>query len=125
MSLKHEFEPLATSEDNQPGTDDSAEVERKYWKNVSIRPPLYGADIHGSLFDKTCKGWNLRNLDTMLSQMLLKAGHDLPGVTSPYLYFGTWRSTFAWHVEDMDLYSVNYLHYGANKHWWVKINPSS
>lgn len=30
-------------------------VERKYWRTVGMRPPLYGADIHASLFHKDCK----------------------------------------------------------------------
>ena len=55
MSLKETFQPHAMSEDNQPGTSDPAEVERKYWRTVGIRPPLYGADIHFSLFDEKCK----------------------------------------------------------------------
>ena len=58
----------------------------------------------GSLFDEKCNGWNIRKLNTMLSRTLHAKGHTLPGVTTPYLYFGMWRSTFAWHTEDFDLY---------------------
>ena len=82
--------------------------------------PLYGADIPGSLWDRDAPGpaWSVRHLDTMLRRTLRRTGHAIPGVTEPYLYFGSFRALFAWHTEDMDLYSVNYLHAGSPKVWY-------
>ncbi|EFJ44031.1 Jumonji domain-containing protein [Volvox carteri f. nagariensis] len=127
MSLSRDFRPQALAPENlPPPASGPGDLERKYWKNVTLRPPLYGADVLGSLFDPDCeaRGWNLRRLDTVLTRVLDAAGQSVPGVSEPYLYFGTWRSTFAWHTEDVDLYSVNYLHFGAPKQWYC-IPPCS
>ena len=43
---------------------------------------------------------------------------EIPGVTAPMLYFGMLYATFAWHVEDHNLYSINYHHLGASKTWY-------
>lgn len=34
-----------------PHYDDFDELERKYWKNVTFNPPIYGADVGGSLYN--------------------------------------------------------------------------
>ena len=54
-----------------------------------------------------------------LTRLLPSSSKSLPGVNTPYLYFGMWRATFAWHVEDMDLFSINYIHVGAPKLWYA------
>lgn len=30
---------------------DFDELERKFWKNLTFNPPLYGADVSGTLYD--------------------------------------------------------------------------
>jgi histone demethylase JARID1 len=42
----------------------------------------------------------------------------LSGLTIPWMYFGMLYATFCWHVEDLYLYSVNYMHYGQPKIWY-------
>eukprot|EP01042_Synura_sphagnicola_P029617 gene29617-38193_t len=99
---------------------DYAERERRFWKyilgNSGFGVPMYGADVPGTLFDGTEShpSWNLNHLDHMLQELPM----ILPGVNTTMLYIGSWRAMFAFHVEDMDLYSINYLHFGAPKSWY-------
>ncbi|KAL2806952.1 lysine-specific demethylase 4E, partial [Daubentonia madagascariensis] len=95
------------------------DLERKYWKNRLYDSPIYGADVSGSLFDENTKQWNLRHLGTILDLLEQECGVVIEGVNTPYLYFGMWKTTFAWHTEDMDLYSINYLHFGEPKTWYA------
>ena len=90
------------------------ELERSYWKSITYNSPLYGADMPGSLFDDTTTTWNVAKLENLLDVL----GQKVPGVNTAYLYLGMWKSTFAWHLEDVDLYSINYIHFGAPKQWY-------
>lgn len=115
-----EFKKLAESKKYMsPIHFDYAELERKYWKNISYNPPIYGADVSGSIYDPGVKEFNIQHLNTILD--LVKEEYDIQieGVNTAYLYFGMWKTTFAWHTEDMDLYSINYLHFGSPKSWYV------
>ncbi|KAI0366449.1 hypothetical protein BV20DRAFT_971775 [Pilatotrama ljubarskyi] len=96
------------------------ELERRYWRNCGFgKPAWYGADMQGSLFTDETTSWNVAHLPSALSRLLPASNKGLPGVNTPYLYFGMWRATFAWHVEDMDLFSINYIHFGAPKFWYA------
>ena len=52
---------------------------------------MYGADGSGSLFDESNKEWNVAALDDLL--MRINPHMPMPGVNTPYLYFGMWRAT--------------------------------
>nr|XP_061797327.1 lysine-specific demethylase 4A-like [Nerophis lumbriciformis] len=114
-----EFRKIANSDKFcSPHYDDFDELERKYWKNVTFNPPIYGADVSGSLYNPEVKEWNICCLNTILDTVESESGITIEGVNTPYLYFGMWKTTFAWHTEDMDLYSINYLHFGEPKSWY-------
>jgi jumonji domain-containing protein 2 len=120
-SIQKEFKVRAGAAENQPSQaalKDNSLLEREFWKNITTSPPVYCADIPGTLFDRNIKGWQMSDLNTILTRTLRKNGSNIPGVSSAYLYFGMWRSLFAWHTEDADLYSLNYLHFGAPKFWY-------
>jgi hypothetical protein len=103
------------------------ELERRFWKRLgpTMQPPLYGADMEGTLFSKDddCHGFNVSKLHSCLQLLLMDQddsnGGGIPGVTTPYLYFGMWASVFCAHTEDMNLLSINYLHAGAPKVWYA------
>jgi hypothetical protein len=128
--------PPGSSEEDYRSPEFVAGLERLFWRGCGLgKPAMYGADLPGSLFShnigsslvansaasarfKKNKGvdgpipWDVSNLPSALTR-LLPRGMKIPGVNTPYLYFGMWRATFAWHVEDMDLFSINYIHWGV------------
>lgn len=128
--------PPGTTPDDYT-TEFCQKLERQYWRNSGLgRPAWYGADMQGtfqsvttntrlkclhqgSLYTDETKIWNVAHLPSFLSRILPSSSKGLPGVNLPYLYFGMWRATFAWHVEDMDLFSINYIHFGAPKFWYA------
>jgi [histone H3]-trimethyl-L-lysine9/36 demethylase len=96
---------------------DSATIEAEFWKKLTYgEPSMYGADMVGSLFEKDLDCWNLDRLDTILQRLLVE--EKVEGVLNSYLYWGMARAFFGLHCEDMDLFSINYLHGGAPKSWY-------
>ncbi len=91
-----------------------SELETAYWKSLTFNNPMYGADMPGSLFDDSTESWNVAKLENLLDVL----GQKVPGVNTAYLYLGMWKASFAWHLEDVDLYSINYIHFGAPKQWY-------
>ncbi|XP_011038513.1 PREDICTED: putative lysine-specific demethylase JMJ16 isoform X1 [Populus euphratica] len=120
----------------EPTLDD---IEGEYWRIVEKATEeievLYGADLEtgvfGSGFPKTSNevssatndrytksGWNLNNFPRLPGSVLSFESGDISGVLVPWLYIGMCFSSFCWHVEDHHLYSLNYMHWGAQKMWY-------
>uniref|UniRef100_A0A182TAY9 [histone H3]-trimethyl-L-lysine(9) demethylase n=1 Tax=Anopheles maculatus TaxID=74869 RepID=A0A182TAY9_9DIPT len=119
LTVKQFAELANTERYATPKHFDFEDLERKYWKNITYVAPIYGADVCGSITDKDCNIWNINHLGTILDYVNEDYGISIDGVNTAYLYFGMWKTTFAWHTEDMDLYSINYLHFGAPKTWYA------
>lgn len=105
---------------------DEDALEKLFWRSIgstSKDVPMYGGDQLGSIFkDSAADGWNVANLDTILTVGL---DRNVAGITSPMLYVGMWRAMFAWHTEDLELNSINYLHFGEPKVWYSIHRPSA
>ncbi|KAK2968252.1 hypothetical protein RJ640_030302, partial [Escallonia rubra] len=113
----------------------SLEIETLYWKATVDKPfsVEYANDMPGSAFvpfsAKRSReagdgitlgetGWNMRGVSRAKGSLLRFMREEIPGVTSPMVYLAMMFSWFAWHVEDHDLHSLNYLHLGAGKTWY-------
>ncbi|CAN6585486.1 unnamed protein product [Malus baccata var. baccata] len=115
------------------------EIETLYWKATVDKPfsVEYANDMPGSAFmpvsarkssstsrdagDNVTLGetaWNMRGVSRSKGSLLRFMKEEIPGVTSPMVYIAMLFSWFAWHVEDHDLHSLNYLHMGAGKTWY-------
>ncbi|PSN40426.1 hypothetical protein C0J52_09263 [Blattella germanica] len=119
MTVKEYHDLAVSARYKTPNHFDYEDLERTYWKKIMYGSPIYGADVSGSLTDQDVNVWNINRLGTILDYVNEDYGISIDGVNTAYLYFGMWKTTFAWHTEDMDLYSINYLHFGAPKTWYA------
>lgn len=117
-----DFKRLAEDEYATPLHSSPEELERIFWRNIRYNPSIYGADVSGTLYDNDVEEFNLTRLNTILDHIKHDYSVSIEGVNTAYLYFGMWKTSFCWHTEDMDLYSINYLHEGEPKFWYC-ISP--
>lgn len=110
----NEFNPISRATTCSPrvSPDNSSRLSRR----KSSGP---GNEMEGT------SGWKLSNSPWNLQVIARSPGSltrfmpdDIPGVTSPMVYIGMLFSWFAWHVEDHELHSLNFLHTGSSKTWY-------
>ncbi|XP_064942089.1 lysine-specific demethylase REF6-like isoform X2 [Musa acuminata AAA Group] len=113
------------------------EMETLFWRASADKPfsVEYANDMPGSGFaplaaaaGRRCReevpanlgesAWNMRGVSRAKGSLLRFMKEEIPGVTSPMVYVAMLFSWFAWHVEDHELHSLNYLHMGAGKTWY-------
>lgn len=98
------------------------ELDGLYWDSMRDGKhfPLYGDEIDASLFDDNIDVWNLNKLP-VLKEFYTTERPDrscFKGIFTSYLCLGMWKSSFPMHVEDLNAYSLNLLHFGAEKVWY-------
>ncbi|KAL3520728.1 hypothetical protein ACH5RR_018877 [Cinchona calisaya] len=77
-------------------------------------------EMHGTAGWKLSNSpWNLQVIARSPGSLTRYMPDDIPGVTSPMVYVGMLFSWFAWHVEDHELHSLNFLHSGSPKTWYA------
>jgi len=121
--------------------DDEAALEALFWRIVQTEHEdlvvQYGADLdvgsHASGFGQgdeaggaMAGAWDLRRLASHPDSLLRHVARPtpsqpagVPGVSSPWLYVGMCYGAFCWHVEDLWMYSCNYMHEGSPKTWYT------
>lgn len=62
--------------------------------------------------------WNLNNIPFAPGSILRHVRVGITGINVPWMYYGSLFTTFCWHNEDNNLYSINYHHRGAPKVWY-------
>lgn len=107
-----------------PSDEDVVHREKRFWLELQNRTqhpskdPVYCILDHGTCFHNSSQLWNLSKFSKNESIIhAIDQNEWFPGIHTPYIYLGMFGTSFAWHREDRNLCSINYLHYGGVKIW--------
>lgn len=98
-------------ESSPPSSPQSGRRRRKKYQQWKVKKEEGSHDA----CDISKTAWNMRIVSRSEGSLLRYMPVEVAGVTSPMIYIAMLFSWFAWHVEDHDLHSLNYLHMGAPK----------
>lgn len=82
-------------------------------------PSLYSMNNDLSLFSDSCRWLNLNKFTHAESIIHKHVSPSMKGIHSPYVYVGSWPTYFGFHIEDANLNSINFLHRGSPKFWYI------
>jgi len=74
-----------------------------FWSDICERSNIYAPKKEATLFGKKAKIFNMNNLNDPVSIERDLRDNQIPGVNSPYLYVGSFGTSFAFHDEDYNL----------------------
>lgn len=83
----------------------------------SAKCVIYGSGVAVTVKDRIKVSTHFGLYALASTSLLRLLEHQYPGVTMPFLYFGSKHSFFPAHIEDASLFSLSYLHYGQPKIW--------
>lgn len=95
------------------------ESDSRFWSYMKKRKEteaIMYPSANGSFMNPYKMLWNLSHFPSLINA-ISDNGHIFDGLTLPYTYLGMLHSIFACHVEDLKMFSLNYLHWGAPKTW--------
>nr|CAD1835978.1 unnamed protein product [Ananas comosus var. bracteatus] len=99
---------------------------KREFHQEKIQEPMCPLPVGSDVESTGSAGWKLSNSPWNLQVIARSPGSltrfmpdEVPGVTSPMVYIAMLFSWFAWHVEDHELHSLNFLHMGAPKTWYA------
>lgn len=122
------YAELKTEAHKQEPAPDENDVDReeRFWLGLQNRAqhrskdPIYCILDHGTCFDNNSRLWNLSQFSGNESIIhAINQNKWFPGIHTPFIYLGMFGTSFAWHREDRNLCSINYLHYGESKVWYT------
>ncbi|CAF1069086.1 unnamed protein product [Rotaria sordida] len=114
-----EFKTIAESDTYRLEDTVNSNIMDYFWSTISNSVSLYVPNIDDSLFTKRETSFNMANLASLLKYYPKR----IPGVTTSVLHMGMWSSAVGTHIDEYDLISLNYLHHGSPKIWYI-IHPS-
>lgn len=111
------------------GPGDPKEAVAQYWEAMTKQKGVkqyYGADIDFEVFGED-HPWSFTNFKGCVVREMMQERYEpkkIEGITSGFVYIGTYMSSFSIHTEDEDLYSINVVLQGRPK-FWICVRPGS